>query len=104
MKGRPRHGNPSKNAIYKRMQRRNAELAKRDPEQLTAEIHECGELFHEIMRDWMLLRHPKKVEQAVRRVLRVLQQETEIRREAEERIAKLWEDVDPGDIVDKVSK
>ena len=56
------------------------------------------------MRDWMLLRHPKKVEQAVRRVLRVLQQETEIRREAEERIAKLWEDVDPGDIVDKVSK
>jgi hypothetical protein len=57
------------------------------------------------MRDWMLLRHPKTIERVERWFLKILQQEMEIRREAEARIAKLWEDAEKReDIVDKVSK
>jgi hypothetical protein len=92
VKGRPRHAAPSKGAIYKRMQRRAVELAKRDPQQVTAEIYEFGKLFHEIMQDWLSLRYPNRFKQVERRVLKKLQQEMEIRREAEERIAKLWGD------------
>jgi hypothetical protein len=112
VKGRPRHTVPSRGAIYKRMQRHAAKLAKRDPQQAPAEI--SGELFVKIMQDWLSLRYPNRFKQMLRQASKKLQQEMEIRREAEERIAKLWghEELDEDearapnaeDIVDKVGE
>jgi hypothetical protein len=97
-RGRPTDLQPSRAAIYKRIQRRNAALAQRDPAEVMAEVYEFGELFVEIMHDHMLLRHPKKVaegqRQTMKKFLKRLDQQYEIKREAEERIAEIRREVE----------
>ena len=102
MKRGPKPGiNPSKDAIYKRMQRRAALLS--DNPGLLKEFDNFGQIWHDHFSDWLLLRNPRMYERVDKKFLETMAKQVairseadkrieEINREAEARIAALWDD------------
>jgi hypothetical protein len=84
-RGRRPKANPSKWGLYKRIKRREEKLAQRDPDEVTREIYQFGELFNDIMIDHILKRHPhawaQAQKQAMQSWLETLQRQEEIKRE-----------------------
>jgi hypothetical protein len=91
--------NPTKGALWKRMQRRVRDLT--NDEDLLKQFDDVGQVFHDHINDWLDLHHPRRCDSVDKLFLKkmaeqvAIQQEAEkriaeIRREAEARIAALW--------------
>jgi hypothetical protein len=95
--------NPTKGALWKRMQRRVRDLT--DDEELLKQFDDLGQIFHDHMSDRLDLHTPRWCESVDKPFLKKMTEQVaieqdaerriaEIRRETEARIAAVWRHTD----------
>jgi len=88
MKRGPKPGaKPSKAAIYKRLQRATALLTRR-PE-LLKEFDEFGQIYHDIVGDWLLLKNPHMYDRTHKLIQEIRSKQSAVLEEAYGRIMEI---------------